>query len=383
MAKIDFRKLDTYRKSFDGILQVKKHVGSDDDLPVTGAQNGDIYTVGDSNTLYMFNNGEWGTLGSGDGESSEKTAITVRVYQYFFEVDAETGETVTIENPNMEGTLIVKGFDKNGKTLPVREIPFKNTEDDENWEAEVEVEAAIGDTIGIIAKIPEYGASCQFVQKVVGPMTIRVEIYPAGIYELADGYLSLKPTGDVYNGCVVVTEDFAILLPPYQREGWDKYVQWGGFGQQIPFVLKADNSNEAITDFDGALNTAAILSVVNDENCAAKVATIIKDLFYSRFGAFLPSAGILKYLYDHQSEINAFIVRARDWYSPEVEYDLLPSDDGYWTSTDYADEAADTVAAWCVFSDGDDVFSTYRSSNCRVFAVSAFQTFIGPFPARN
>lgn len=65
MAKIDFKKLDTYRKTFDGILQVKKHVGLEDDLPVTGAQNGDMYTVGDSNTLYMFNNGEWGILGSG------------------------------------------------------------------------------------------------------------------------------------------------------------------------------------------------------------------------------------------------------------------------------------------------------------------------------
>lgn len=67
MAKIDFRKLDTYRKSFDGILQVKKHVNSEDDLPVTGAQNGDIYTVGDSDTLYMFSNGEWRTLGSDGG----------------------------------------------------------------------------------------------------------------------------------------------------------------------------------------------------------------------------------------------------------------------------------------------------------------------------
>lgn len=67
MAKIDFKKIDTYRKTFDGILQVKKHVVSEEALPSSGAQNGDIYTVGDSNTLYMFNNGEWGTLGSSEG----------------------------------------------------------------------------------------------------------------------------------------------------------------------------------------------------------------------------------------------------------------------------------------------------------------------------
>lgn len=78
MAKIDFKKLDTYRKTFDGILQVKKHVVSEEALPASGAQNGDIYTVGDSNTLYMFNNGEWRTLGSG-GDSDDKSKIFVHI----------------------------------------------------------------------------------------------------------------------------------------------------------------------------------------------------------------------------------------------------------------------------------------------------------------
>lgn len=66
MAKIDFKKIDTYRKTFDGILQVKKHVGSEDDLPVTGAQNGDIYIVGENNSLYIYN-GSWAPMGSGGG----------------------------------------------------------------------------------------------------------------------------------------------------------------------------------------------------------------------------------------------------------------------------------------------------------------------------
>lgn len=78
MAKIDFKKLDTYRKTFDGILQVKKHVVSEEALPASGAQNGDIYTVGDSDTLYMFNNGEWGTLGSG-GDSDDKSSVFIHI----------------------------------------------------------------------------------------------------------------------------------------------------------------------------------------------------------------------------------------------------------------------------------------------------------------
>lgn len=73
MAKIDFKKIDTYRKTFDGILQVTKHVGSEESLPTSGAQNGDIYSVGDSNTLYIFNDLEWRTLGSAGVTSATVT----------------------------------------------------------------------------------------------------------------------------------------------------------------------------------------------------------------------------------------------------------------------------------------------------------------------
>lgn len=122
MAKIDFKKLDTYRKTFDGILQVKKHVGSEDDLPVTGAQNGDIYTVGDNNTLYMFNNGEWGMLGSGTGGGADWNIDDPNASGYiankpfgtttFPVVELQNGLIVTIEGgaeyPSEEGKIGVK-----------------------------------------------------------------------------------------------------------------------------------------------------------------------------------------------------------------------------------------------------------------------------------
>ena len=297
-------------------------------------------------------------------EFAQKTTITLNLLPKKLEGSA------FVEDSEAEGTIIVKGFSAKGETLPVREIPFSMASG-----STLEIEATIGDTIGVVGKVPGKGASCQYVQKVVGPVTIHVEIYPAGIYELSDGYLSPTISGDGYNGCAVVTEDFAILLPPYQREGWNKDIPWGGLGQRIPFVLKASNSIEAIADFDGALNTAAILSVVNDEYCAAKVATIMTEpINYMKYGMFLPSAGILKYLYDNRSEINNFIVAARDEYNPEVEYDLLPSGNSYWTSTDYADEAA--VCAWYVTFGLGNVGDNNRHDTARTFAVFAFQTFI-------
>lgn len=301
---------------------------------------------------------------------ANKTKITARVYAKKLNEGGDEWES----DAGATGVLIVKGFSESGELLPVREIAFTIPDDEEF--AAVEFDATIGDTIGIVGKIAGKGASCQIVQKVIGPTTVSPEIYPAGIYEIGDGWLAPNPGDDMYNGCAIVTEDFALALPPHQRDGWkENTVQWGGFYQPIPFILKAADSNEAITDFDGALNTAAILSVVNDAECAARVASIMPEPYYVRFGAFLPSAGMLKYLYEHRTEINAFIEAETAAYGPDVDYQTIPNDIVAWSSTDYADDDnAAAVRAWNVnfgfgYVDGD-----YRVSNLRAFAVSAFQT---------
>lgn len=300
---------------------------------------------------------------------ANKAKITVNVYAKKWDADDE----MFVAESGVPGVLIVKGFTESGETLPVQEIPFTVPEDEEF--AAVEVDATIGDTIGIVGKIAGKGASCQIVQKVVGPTTVGIEIYPAGIYEIGDGALSPTIVGDGYNGCAIVTEDFALALLPHQRDGWkDNYVQWGGMFQPIPFVLKAATDTEAITDFDGALNTAAILSVVKEADCAARVATIMTDPHYTRFGAFLPSAGMLKYLYEHRTEINALIAAANAEYTPDVDFQTIPDDIFAWSSTDYADDDNAAVRAWFVDFNGGSVDGYVRDGYYHAFAVSAFQT---------
>ena len=301
---------------------------------------------------------------------ANKAKITVKVYAKKWDADNKS----FVNESGVTGVLIVKGFTECGELLPVQEIPFTVPEDEEF--AAVEFDATIGDTIGIVGKIAGKGASCQLVQKVVAPTTVDVEIYPAGIYEIGDGALSPTIVGDGYNGCAVVTEDFALALLPHQRDGWkDNYVQWGGMFQPIPFVLKAATDTEAITDFDGALNTAAILSVVKDADCAARVATIMTDPHYTRFGAFLPSAGMLKYLYEHRTEINALIAAANEGYTPDVDYQTIPNDITAWSSTDYADDDNAAVRARYVsFSYGHVDYDYRNYLSIHAFAVSAFQT---------
>lgn len=79
MARIDFQKNDTYRNAYDGILRLTKHVSSVDELPEIGPSNGDIYSVGEDNSLYIYN-GSWAPIGSSgqdddSGDSSRFVTI--------------------------------------------------------------------------------------------------------------------------------------------------------------------------------------------------------------------------------------------------------------------------------------------------------------------
>ncbi|MBP3278690.1 MAG: hypothetical protein J6M44_07015 [Butyrivibrio sp.] len=58
MSKIDFTKLDTYRRIFDGVFQIKGEVNGYSNLPVT-AINGDIYKDKSSGRLYAKSDGKW------------------------------------------------------------------------------------------------------------------------------------------------------------------------------------------------------------------------------------------------------------------------------------------------------------------------------------
>lgn len=300
-------------------------------------------------------------LGSLAERMSGEVDVTVKVHSY------KKGEDSFEPDTEVSGSLYIKGFDAFGNVIPEQEIPFNGTADVET--IDLSFKAHQGDTIAVLAKIPGKGASCQLVTKVVADCTVEPEVYPVGIYELGDGALSITPGEDMYNGTAIVTEDFAILWPTYQREGFEDNKQWGPLFQIIPGVLVTADSNEAIKDFDGALNTAAILSVISGES-AAKIASVpTPQSQYNATGFFLPSLGILKYLYDHKAEINAFIQAETDAYGPDVDYQLIP--DVYMWSSTLCDSA---VWAWNLDFGTGNLYRDSRFNDSRVCAVSAFQT---------
>ena len=268
-----------------------------------------------------------------------------------------------------EGVLIVKGFDAFGKALPMREIAFVG--EAEKSTINIEVPVSLGETIAVLAKVTDKGASSQLVTKIVGDATLEPEVFPAGLYELGDGVIcpASAAGSDLYNGTVIVTEDFALLWPAYQRENADSiYLPWGPLFQNIPGMPGFASADDAVKDFDGALNTAAILSVVGSDSAAKVASAPTPSAQHYATGFFLPSAGMLKYLYDHKAEINAFIAAEAGVYEPETDYQLIP-DDYLWSSS-----IKDAVFAWYVHLGYGYVKSRHRSYSLKVFAVSAFQT---------
>lgn len=296
---------------------------------------------------------------------SESANLKVVVHSYKREDNEWVADT------DGTGKVIVKGFSETGTVLETQEVDFTIGEE---GTAEVDVPVIIGSTIGVTAKITGKSTSCQFVQKVVGDSRIDPEIYPVGLYEIGDGSLSPSPSEDGYNGTAIVTEDFSIVWLPYQRDGWENdNPQFGGIFQNIPFVKNAQTAEEAITDFDGALNTAAILSVVNSRDSAAMMASEMPSSFTSRFGAFLPSAGMLKYLYDHEADINAFIAAEEREYNPGTPYETIPNGIFCWSST-IKEENDVALRAWYVYLSTGSLGYSSRSNSYKVVCVSNFQT---------
>ena len=77
MATIDFKRLETLSKTYDGVLQVKKTVASVDDLPNTGVTVGDVYMVGEENpTPYMWNGENFAPFG---GASADVELVSNKV----------------------------------------------------------------------------------------------------------------------------------------------------------------------------------------------------------------------------------------------------------------------------------------------------------------
>lgn len=295
---------------------------------------------------------------------SGTVVVAVKIHAYRKNED-ETGFEPDIEG--VSGTLYVKGFDAFGNPLPVQEIPFTGEADAET--IDITFEAHQGDTIAVLAKIPGKGASCQLVTKVLAETILEPEVYPAGIYEMGDGALNITPGEDTYSGTVIVTEDFAVIFPAYQNETFENPIPFGPLGQVIPGVLATESEQQALEDFDGALNTAAILFAINGDSAAKAASKPTPNSQYTATGYFLPSQGILKYLYDHKAEINAFIAAENEAYEPETPYQSI-GNQYCWSST-LCDIA---VRVWWLSFYNGDSDGNDRISSIMVCAVSAFQT---------
>lgn len=107
MGTVNFRKNDTYRNMYDGFLQIRGHVNAVDDLPVSGISKGDIYTVGDSKSMYIYNE-SWSPMGGSDGGPVSWNDVTDKPFY--------TTTYPTIDLPNGI-KLVIDGYVKDNAVV--------------------------------------------------------------------------------------------------------------------------------------------------------------------------------------------------------------------------------------------------------------------------
>jgi len=110
MGTVNFRKNDTYRNMYDGFLQIRGHVNTVDDLPVSGISKGDIYTVGDSKSMYIYNE-SWSPMGGSDDRPVSWNDVTDKPFYTttYPAIDLPNGIKLVIDGYVKDDAEVVDG----------------------------------------------------------------------------------------------------------------------------------------------------------------------------------------------------------------------------------------------------------------------------------
>lgn len=107
MGTVNFRKNDTYRNMYDGFLQIRGHVNTVDELPVSGISKGDVYTVGDNKLMYIYNE-SWSPMGGSDGGSVSWNDVTDKPFYTttYPAIDLPNGIKLVIDGYVEDGAVV-------------------------------------------------------------------------------------------------------------------------------------------------------------------------------------------------------------------------------------------------------------------------------------
>ena len=334
-------------------------------------------TEGESPELKVYDKGEWKTISGGSsdsdessdsGESSdsdEDSTVTVRIIVDAYSIEEIDYPYVVEDYNGASGTIAIKGFTSNLKRLEPQTIPFEISEG--QYRVIVDVEVSLGDTVAFVAKIPGKGASCQIVRKVVddAPLFVYLAVLPTGLYEVGNSGIHAYITGNGYSGVAIVTDDFAFVWPAKQRNNWNiEGIRWSdSFQRSLGFV--AYNKETALSDYDGALNTSAIREI--DKNPIGAIYVSFVNECTNLAETFLPSMGMLKYLFDHKTEINSFISDAETEYEDEFSK-IEDTEHDWWSST----QCGNTNEAWSLMTGSVVGYDSYRGWPLTAAAVCNF-----------
>lgn len=329
---------------------------------------------------------------------SERVTVKVQAYDGQSRVDV-TGAKVYLDQFSIGG-------------VPTVSVPRQEYEVDEN--GEVTFEVLKGYQYTVFSKLDGMAASFQFAYEACQESrTIELWHFPVGVWMVGiAGYYN--PSSETSRGVPFFTEHFVENLWECQEVTWEmnndeeledawyngilvatagtsfvieqgtkseEPLAWTSnryYGKRIPSMPQIcqeldkfngdwdaswnDAIKRAHADYDGALNTAKILSFCDSAPAAEFCMSIEGDRCAQKF---LPSAGQLYLIHLNRTAIDALMTAAN---SAGYEYIPVSTDYNYhWSSTQY-----DEWCAWNVSMGSGNTYGNSRYGSGYVRAVSAF-----------
>ena len=206
------------------------------------------------------------------------------------------------------------------------------------------------------------------IDEILADIYVDVEVDATnGIYiQATDGLLYTEADWDgtkTPNGIAVITDNCRFVMA--LTDAHTSYCQWGGYGTEVSSIVTTTDESTAMTDYDGDLNTTAILGQLGDSSSAAPAAYYCHSYtFPDDSTGYLGAAGEWQAVLDNKDAITSALSKCGG----------TSMNSYYWTSTQYS-----SILSWFMYWNDEDLNNDRKFSHyyVRAFSLLSNATIIG------
>lgn len=206
------------------------------------------------------------------------------------------------------------------------------------------------------------------IDEILADIYVDVEVDATnGVYiQATDGLLYTEADWDgtkTPNGIAVITDNCRFVMA--LTDAHTSSCQWGGYGTEVSSIVTTTDESTAMTDYDGDLNTTAILGQLGDSSSAAPAAYYCHSYtFPDDSTGYLGAAGEWQAALDNKDAITSALSKCGGTSMSGY----------YWTSTQYS-----STSSWYMYLNVEylDRISKDEYTYLRAFSILYNATAIG------